>query len=154
MAGKKHGTRPAYSAWNVDTEIDEKGRQFIVRVPFAADELPYYPVLVAALIAGRSATSMYNALTKNIFGIAEQAAEIEGVAHIHHKGLLSYINRRNASAEEQIKRKKATLERIKKSSQRPKKRPNKPKPVTASQSAEQVLDSGVLDFLDGLADDD
>ncbi len=126
-------------------------------MPFADDDLPYYPVLVAALIACRSSTSMYNAVTKNLHGVSEQAGEIEGVLHVHHDSLVAYLHARDASAEEILARKKATLERVAASKTKPRLRPRAPIPVTASPSAKQLLESGALDYLDtldGVGDDD
>jgi hypothetical protein len=133
------------------TEIDVENKEFVIHVPFAPEDLPYYPVLVAALVAGRSSTSMYNAMSRNIHGVAEDAVELEGVAHVAHASLVSYLRIRDASAEEVLARKKATLEKIARRATRPRRRPDKPIPVTASPTAQQLLDGGSLDFLDELA---
>ncbi len=93
---------------------------------------------------------MYNAVSRNLHGIAEQGVEIEGVAHVHHDSLVQYLGARDASAEEILKRKRATLERIALRKQTPRRRPDKPVPVTASPTAEQMLGAGMLDFLDTL----
>ncbi len=152
-----HSTRPTHTEWGIEVTIDEENERFVVTVPFAPDELPYYPVLVAALIACRSSTTMYNAVSRNRFGITEQAVEIDGVAHIHHDSLVQYLRVRDASDEEILKRKRARLEKIAARKTAPARRPDKPLPVTASPSAEHMLDNGLLDFLDtldGVGDDD
>lgn len=147
---RRHNTRPAYSEWGIETSIDEENEEFVIKVPFASEELPYYPVLVAALIAARSSTTMYNAVTRNLYNVGEQAAEIEGTLHVHHDSLVAYLRARDASDAEILARKRATLERVAKSKIRPRRRPNAPVPVVATPSAQNMIDSGALDFLDSV----
>ncbi|MHC4702977.1 MAG: hypothetical protein ACYTFQ_20625 [Planctomycetota bacterium] len=151
-----HATRATHREWGISSVVDEENKQFVVTIPFAPDELPYYPVLVAAIIACRSSTTMYNAVSRNLYGISEQAAEIDGVAHVHHDSLVQYMALRDASAEEILARKRSTLQRIATRKVRPRRRPDKPIPVTATRTAEELLASGVMDFLNtlkGVADD-
>ncbi len=151
---KRGGTRPSYSTrenyqeWGLHTEVDEKNRQFTITVPFAPDRLPYYPVLVAALIAGRSPGSMYRSLQRGRHGL--EGVKVEGVAHVTHDSIIEYLRRRAETAEAVIARKRASVQKMVK--QRPRKRPRPPKAVSATQSAKHLLDTGAMDFLKPLKD--
>lgn len=139
-------TRGSYESWGLTTEIDEDVGEFVIRIPFAPDELPYYPVMMAALIAGRSPGSMYNSLSKSTYGLT--GVKVEGITQVTHDSLVEFLARRDESADATIARKRRAVTKL--VPKKPRRLPTPPEPVVASMSAEQLLESGALDFLDEL----
>lgn len=132
--------------FNIETMVDNENRRFVVTVDFASEGLPYYPISVAAIIACRAPTTMYKALQREMHGL--DGVLVEGVVHITHDSLVEYLRQRDATKDAKLI---AKAKKVKRMSRRPKTRlPASPRPVVADAKAKDILDSGILDYLDDI----
>lgn len=124
------------STREVTTRPDDKRKVWVVEIPYSE----YYSVIVAAIVIGRSTPTVYTALRSGTMS----GMRIDGVNHASHKGLITYIARR------EIRRRKVVdPSRIKPIRVRDR-RPPPPRVVVASPTAQELIDSGELDFLNDL----
>lgn len=135
-----------YEDWGATTEVDTEKREFIIRVPFAPEELPYYPVMITSTIALRSPTTMYHHLARGSFGLA--GVRLDGQAHITHESLLGYLEARGASTQGRMQRKMAKVMQQIIPTVHPKRQQKEADDPTPA--AEAIVESGTLDFLDEL----
>lgn len=131
--------------WGCETEIDAERREFVVRIPFAPAELPYYPILIAATIVGRATATLYHHLPKGYLGLS--GVRVDGQVHVTHDSLLEYIRQRSLSAEEQLNRRRATIEKMVPTLHA---KVRAPKPIVPTPAAETLVAAGELDFMNDL----
>lgn len=132
--------------FNIRTLVDKVNGRFIVTVDFASEGLPYYPVSVAAIIACRAPTTMYKALQRGMHGL--KGVLVEDVVHITHESLVEYLSQRDATKDAKLIEK---AKKVKRMARRPDSRlPASPRPVVAEPAAQDILDAGMLDYLDDI----